>query len=60
LRFALIKHALRIYFREGTRRKLHARDLEHINAAADRLDAEAADVLEYQASEVRTNESKGG
>jgi hypothetical protein len=28
------------------RRKMHARDLERINAAADRLNAEAAEVLE--------------
>ncbi len=33
------------------RRKLHARDLERINAAADRLNAEAAEVLDYQAAE---------
>jgi hypothetical protein len=38
-------------YREPIRRTKHARDLERINAAADRLNLEAAEVLEYQASE---------
>lgn len=50
-RSAVIEQALRSYFQERTLRKHHARDLERINAAADRLNAEAVDVLEYQASE---------
>jgi metal-responsive CopG/Arc/MetJ family transcriptional regulator len=50
-RSALIEHVLRNYFRERTCRKTHARDLQRINAAADRLNAEAAEVLEYQAAE---------
>ncbi len=50
-RSAFIERVLRDYFRERTRRKTHARDLERINAAADRLNSEAAEVLEYQASE---------
>ena len=50
-RSALIERVLRNYFRERTRRKVQARDLELINAAADRLNSEAADVLEYQSSE---------
>jgi metal-responsive CopG/Arc/MetJ family transcriptional regulator len=49
-RSALIEQVLRNYFRERTRRKVQARDLERINAAADRLNLEAADVLEYQSS----------
>src|SRR5216684_3101808 len=48
-RSAFIEHVLRKYFRERSRRKMHARDLERINAAADRLNFEAAEVLEYQA-----------
>ena len=47
-RSALIEQVLRNYFRERTRRKVQARDLERINAAADRLNSEAAEVLEYQ------------
>lgn len=50
-RSAFIERVLRHYFRERTRRKAHARDLERINAAADRLNLEAAEVLEYQAAE---------
>lgn len=50
-RSALIEHVLRNYFRERTRRKTHARDLQRINAAADRLNSEAAEVLKYQAAE---------
>jgi len=48
----LIERVLRAYFRERARWKIHSRDLERINAAADRLNAEAADVLEYQKSAV--------
>ena len=47
-RSALVEQVLRNYFRERTRRKMQARDLERINAAADRLNSEAAEVLEYQ------------
>ena len=50
-RSAFIEHVLRNYFRERSRRKMLARDLERINAAADRLNSEDEDVLEYQTSE---------
>ena len=50
-RSAFIESVLRIYFRERARRKIHMRDLEKINAAADRLNSEAEDVLTYQAME---------
>jgi metal-responsive CopG/Arc/MetJ family transcriptional regulator len=50
-RSAVIEQVLRNYFRERSRRKIHARDLDRLNAAADRLNVEAAEVLEYQASE---------
>ena len=50
-RSAFIERVLRNYFRERSRRKVQARDLERINAAADRLNSEAAEVLDYQASE---------
>jgi len=50
-RSAVIEEVLRGFFRERSRRKLHARDLERINAAAVRLNAEAVEVLEYQSSE---------
>jgi metal-responsive CopG/Arc/MetJ family transcriptional regulator len=48
-RSAVIEQLLRDYFLERDRRAVHARDLERINAAADRLNLEAAEVLEYQA-----------
>ena len=48
-RSAVIEHVLRLYFRRGSHRKIHARDLGRINAAAARLNAEAEDVLTYQA-----------
>lgn len=47
-RSGVIEAVLRAYFREKERKKLNQRDLERINAAADRLNTEAADVLEYQ------------
>ncbi len=50
-RSAFIERVLRNYFRERTRRETHARDFERINAAADRLNSEAAEVLEFQAAE---------
>ena len=49
-RSAFIEHVLRRYLRERARAAAHARDLARINGAADRLNAEAADVLHYQAS----------
>jgi metal-responsive CopG/Arc/MetJ family transcriptional regulator len=47
-RSAIIEQILRHFFRERARRKINARDLELLNAAADRLNAEAQDVLQYQ------------
>ena len=50
-RSAVIEKVLRQYLREKTRAAIQSRDVELINAAADRLNAEAADVLDYQVSE---------
>jgi predicted transcriptional regulator len=50
-RSAVIERILRLHFRRRPRRKIHARDLRRINAAAARLNAEAQDVLTYQALE---------
>jgi len=49
-RSAFIERVLRKYLRQRTRAALQARDLERINSAAQQLNAEAADVMEYQAS----------
>lgn len=47
-RSAFIERILREHFRERARAELHARDLERLNRAADRLNDEAEEVLEYQ------------
>ncbi len=50
-RSAFIEKVLREYLSQRARAVVQARDLERINAAADRLNAEALDALEYQASD---------
>jgi metal-responsive CopG/Arc/MetJ family transcriptional regulator len=50
-RSAFIEDVLRDHFDQQARRRIHARDLDRINAAADRLNREALDALEYQVSE---------
>ena len=47
-RSAVIESIVRHYLRERTRREVQVRDLDRLNKAAERLNAEAADVLEYQ------------
>jgi metal-responsive CopG/Arc/MetJ family transcriptional regulator len=49
-RSAFIERVLRKYLRDRTRAAIHARDLARINRAADRLNLEASEVLEYQVS----------
>jgi len=50
-RSALIERVLRRYLLERVRAAVNARDLEKINRAADQLNAEANDVVEYQPTE---------
>jgi len=50
-RSAFIEGVLRRYLRERHHARIHAQDVERINHAADQLNSEAADVLEFQASE---------
>jgi metal-responsive CopG/Arc/MetJ family transcriptional regulator len=50
-RSAFIELVLRKFLQEQARVKLHARDLQLLNGAADELNAEAEDVLGYQASQ---------
>lgn len=50
-RSAFIERVLRRYLREQVRAQANARDLERINQAAERLNGEVADVLDYQAAE---------
>jgi hypothetical protein len=47
----IIETVLRRFLRSRARGQVEARDLERINRASDRLNAEAADVLDYQASD---------
>jgi len=47
-RSEFIEHVLRLHFRQASRMKIHVRDLERINAAADGLNSEVEDVLTYQ------------
>jgi metal-responsive CopG/Arc/MetJ family transcriptional regulator len=49
-RSAFIERVLRRYLRQRELAEINARDLGRLNAAADALNAEAMDVLEYQAS----------
>lgn len=48
-RSAFIERVLREFLRERALAAIQSRDLERINAAAHRLNAEAIDVMEYQA-----------
>ena len=50
-RSALIERILRGYLFERARAAINARDLEKINQAADQLNTEAADVMDYQPTE---------
>lgn len=50
-RSALIESILREHLRTRQKQVREARDLERINRAAERLNAEAEDVLGYQAIE---------
>ena len=49
-RSAFMERLLRKYLKDRQRVSIHARDLEFLNRAADRLNREAEGVLEYQAS----------
>jgi metal-responsive CopG/Arc/MetJ family transcriptional regulator len=48
-RSAVIEAAVRNYLKEQERAFIYAHDLEILNRAADRLNAEVEDTLEYQA-----------
>ena len=49
-RSEFIERVLRKYFKDRRQASIHARDLKLLNQAADRLNREADDVLEYQTS----------
>ena len=47
-RSSFIERVLRSYLLQRAREQLQARDLDRLNQAAQRLNAEAAEVIEYQ------------
>jgi metal-responsive CopG/Arc/MetJ family transcriptional regulator len=47
-RSAVIEHVLRDHLARRARARLRVRELDALNRQAERLNAEAADVLEYQ------------
>lgn len=47
-RSAFIERILRAYLEKQARAAMEAQDLERINAAVDRLNAEVDDILDYQ------------
>jgi metal-responsive CopG/Arc/MetJ family transcriptional regulator len=49
-RSAFIERVLRRYLRERAKAAVQARDFKRINNAAERLNLEAAEVLDYQVS----------
>ncbi len=57
-RSAFIERVLRRYLRERARAAVQARDLERINAASERLNSEAADVMEYQSLDSQPAENQ--
>ena len=57
-RSAFIERVLRRYLWERARTAVQARDLERINAASERLNSEAADVMEYQALDSKPAENQ--
>lgn len=50
-RSAVIDNVLRQYLKDRAKAAIQRRDLELINASLDELNAEAADVLDYQVPE---------
>jgi metal-responsive CopG/Arc/MetJ family transcriptional regulator len=55
-RSAYIERVLRRHFRRRARAEINARDRQRIDAAADRLNQEAAEVLEDQAGWLSDND----
>jgi metal-responsive CopG/Arc/MetJ family transcriptional regulator len=59
-RSAFIERVLRHYLRERARAEVHARDLDRLNRAARRLNAEVEDVMEYQGTDVSSSSDETG
>jgi hypothetical protein len=59
-RSSFIERVLRHYLRERARAEVHARDLDRLNGAARRLNAEAEDVMEYQGMDLSSSPDETG
>jgi metal-responsive CopG/Arc/MetJ family transcriptional regulator len=59
-RSSFIEGVLRHYLRERARAEVHARDLDRLNRAARRLNAEAEDVMEYQGMDLSSSSDETG
>jgi hypothetical protein len=59
-RSAYIESVLRHYLRQRARAEVQARDLERLNRAAQRLNAEAEDVMEYQGIDLSAASEESG
>ncbi len=56
-RSAFIERVLRRYLRERARAAVQVHDLKRINAASERLNTEATDVMKYQSSPGKPDQS---
>ena len=59
-RSSFIERVLRSYLRQRARQQVQARDLVRLNRAAQRLNAEAADVIEYQGTDAEVSNDRSG
>lgn len=59
-RSSFIERVLRHYLRERARAEVHARDLDRLNRAARRLNAEAEDVMKYQGMDLSSSPDETG
>jgi metal-responsive CopG/Arc/MetJ family transcriptional regulator len=59
-RSSFIERVLRHYLRQRARVEMQARDLVRLNRAAHRLNAEAADAIEYQGMDLDSSTDEAG
>ncbi len=59
-RSSFIERVLRHYLRQRARAEVQARDLDRLNRAAQLLNAEAADVMEYQGMDLDSSTDEAG
>lgn len=59
-RSAYIEGVLRHYLRQRARAEVQARDLDRLNRGAQRLNAEAEDVMQYQGIDLSAKSEEDG